>query len=142
MVIRQNKSQVIRYSLIYSLTVTLAVALGTEISGIIHQNYLKIFTPEYALVFFICFVVSAFLLWITSPRNYQIKLDEKGIQIINEEISRSLNWDEVKNIYHPTLLKHWWSLELNQGDRIKLPINRFTKLQQIELKKQINEFFH
>jgi hypothetical protein len=126
----------------YSLSVTLAVALGTEISGIIHQNYLKIFTAEYAFVFSICFVVSAFFLWITSSRNYQIKLDEKGMQIVDEEISKSLSWDEVKNVYRPTLLKHWWSFELNQGDKIKLPIKKFTKLQQKDLEKEISKFFH
>ena len=138
MMIKQNKSQVIRYSLTNSLTATLAIALGMEISGVIHQNYLKIFASEYALVLSICFVVSAFLLWITSSRKYQIKLDEEGVQIIDEENSRSFNWDEVKNIYHPTLIKHWWSFELNQGEKIKLRINKFSSQQQTALTIEIN----
>jgi len=48
MVIIQEKSQVIRYALTHVLVVSSSVAVCLEISGILHQNTLKIFTCEYA----------------------------------------------------------------------------------------------
>ena len=139
MVFNQDKGPVVRYSLTNALTVTLAIALGMEISGIIHQNYLKIFTSEYAVVLSISFFISVFLLWLTSSRNYEIKIDENGVQIIDEENSRSINWDDVKKLHPPTFFRHWWLFELKQGEKVKLLVHRFSRQQRFSLASEINK---
>jgi hypothetical protein len=141
MVIIQKKMQVIRHSLTKALLITVGIAAGSEISGMIHQNYFKIFNLEYALVFSICFLVSAFIVWITASRNYQIQLDNKGIQIVNEAATQSFQWDEVKKLSRPNLLRACWTFSLKQGGKIKLLAGRFDKPQRIALAREINNRF-
>jgi hypothetical protein len=137
----QNNTQVFRHSLTKGLLVTLGIAVGIEISGIIHQNYLKIFSLEYALVFFGCFLLAAFATWITTSRKYQVKLDDMGMQIISEETSRSFRWDEVKTLHRPNFLRDWWTFTLKQGGKVKLMVAGVDKSQRIALAREINNRF-
>jgi hypothetical protein len=137
----QNNTQVIRHSLTKALLITLGILAGIEISGIIHQNYLKIFSLEYALVFLGCFLLAAFAAWITTSRKYQINLDDFGMQIINEEVSTTFRWDEVKALHRPNLMKDWWTFNLKQGGKVKLVVAGIDKPQRIALAREINNRF-
>jgi hypothetical protein len=141
MVIVQQKIQVIRLSLTKAFLITFGLVAGIEISGILHQNYLKIFTWEYAVVFLLCFLASAFMVWVTTSRNYQIHIDDRGLQIVDETTTQSFQWDEVKKLQRPNLLRDWWAFHLKQGGKLKLLAGRLDKPQRLALTREINNRF-
>jgi len=140
MMIKQTKSQVIRYSFTNAFIVTFAVVLGTVLSGIFHQDYLKIFTLEYAIVFMSGFFAAAFLLWLTAKNNLEINVDESGLTMKYDQEKDSFSWNEVDNIKRPSLLFPRWLFLLKKGNSIKVQVNIFSQSQSRSLNKKIQKY--
>jgi len=140
MMVKQTKYQVIRYSFTNAFIATFAIVLGTVLSGIFHQDYIKIFTFEYAIVFISGFFAAAFLIWLTAKRDLEINIDKCGLTVKYNQENNTFSWNDVANIKRPSLLFPRWLFLLKKGNAIKVQINIFNKSQSRLLNMEIQKY--
>ena len=141
MYFKQKRSQRYKHAIVYSFIVTLAVALGIEISGILHQDYGKVFTLEYALVFSACFVLASFYSWSNTCSDLEFMINEKGVAIRRNQVNHTFSWGDVVKVKRPTLLTPWYIFKLKDGNQFKVQKALFSKADLNAFKQVINKHF-
>lgn len=122
-----------------TLYIILMIAVAVEVYGILYDNdYLKVFTLEYGIVFVAGFVLAFTFVWLTAKRNIRILISNSYLEISHDEDTIRIAWRDVKKIKQPSLLRSHWLFELKQGRTIRIPENYFSKKQRKQLKTYIN----
>lgn len=134
MVVKQSAIQRNQRIAAKTLYVTLGVACGSEIYGILHQQDLRILTMEYSIVYATSFVLAYTFVWLTAKRNVQISATQTGLEISHDEDVVRFAWIDVKRIKQPAILRRYWLFELKNTKRIKIANYYFSRTQS----KQFN----
>jgi hypothetical protein len=138
--IKQTNAKRLKYATVNSLIVTFSVAIGSAISGIINNNYMKIFTLEYVIVFVICFITAAFFIWLMSKKNLEIDVNDNGMAINYDQGNQKFAWSDVEKIKRPSLLAPWWRFDLKGGKQIKVQTTVFDKPDSEALEQEIKKY--
>jgi len=125
MYFKQTRSQRYKHAIVQSLMVTLAVALGIEISGILHHDYWKVFTFEYALVFSVCFILASLYTWLNTCNDLAFMVNKKGVAIHSNQANHAFTWGDVVKLKRPTLITPWWIFKLKDGNKFKVQTTLF-----------------
>jgi len=140
MYIKQKRSQRYKHAIVQSFIVTFAVALGIEISGILHQDYWKVFTLEYVLVFSACFIFAWLYNWLNTSSDMEFMVNKRGVAILHNQVNRSFSWQDVANLKRPSLLTPWWRFTLKNGNNIKIQTACFKKVDLRAFEIEINKY--
>jgi len=141
MYIKQKRSQRYKHAMVQSFIVTLAVALGIEIAGIIQQDYWKVFTLEYTLVFSACFILASFYSWLNTRSNLECMVNKKGVAILRDQVNHAFSWRDVVKLKRPSLLTPRWIFKLKDGNKFKVQATLFSKSDLRAFKLEINKHF-
>jgi hypothetical protein len=133
MVVQQNTAQRNRRITARALYATLGVACGSEIYGLFHQQYLRILTVEYGLLYATSFVLAFTYVWLTAKRNVQISVTQAGLEISHDEDVVHFAWHDVKQAKQPAIWRRHWLFELKNTRKIKISTHYFSR-------KQIQQF--
>ncbi|MGD8593870.1 MAG: hypothetical protein PVF82_13610 [Gammaproteobacteria bacterium] len=133
MVVQQSTTQRNQQVAARALYATLGIACGSEIYGLFHQQYLRILTVEYGLLYATSFVLAFTYVWLTAKRNVQISVTQAGLEISHDEDVVRFAWQEVKQTKQPAAWRRHWLFELNNTRKIKISTHYFSR-------KQIQQF--
>jgi hypothetical protein len=133
MVVQQSATQRNHRIAARALYATLGVACGGEIYGLLHQQYLRILTIEYSLLYATSFVLAFTFVWLTAKRNVQISITHAGLEISHDEDVIRFTWHDVKRAKRPAMWRRYWLFELNNTRKIKIATHYFSR-------KQVRQF--
>lgn len=136
MVVQQSALQRNQRIAVKALYATLGIACGSEIYGLLDQQYLRILTIEYNIVYATSFVLSFTFVWLTAKRNVQISIAHTGLEISHDEDAIQFSWNDVTRLKQPTILQRHWLFELKNTKRIKIHTHYFSRQQT----QQFNHF--
>lgn len=138
MVIQQSTAQRNQRIAANALYATIGLACGSELYGVFHQQYLRILTLEYSIVYATSFVLAYTFAWLTAKRNVQISITQSGMEISHDEDGIRFAWHEVKRVKQPAVLRRHWLFELTNSKKVKVSTHYFTKKQVKQLKNFID----